>query len=98
MATMEIEMGFPEAPERWDDPWGVDSGPVTDGTPHEAADLTSETWWGRIDELRDDVASEWRAFAAALAAPGGGDARKWLGWALYRLAARVNPDVGDRDA
>jgi hypothetical protein len=27
--------------------------------------------------------------------PRHGAARKWLGWALYRIAARVNPEILD---
>ena len=51
--------------------------------------LRSQRW----EALRDSVDSEWSAAREALADP---DAfRKWLGWALYRLAARVNPEILD---
>ena len=39
--------------------------------------------------------SEWSAAREALAGPGTEPFRKWLGWALYRLATRVNPEIRD---
>ena len=41
------------------------------------------------------VDSEWSAAREAFAGPGTEPIRKWLGWALYRLAARVNPEIRD---
>jgi len=49
----------------------------------------------RWEEWRDSVDSEWSAAREALAALGSGAFRKWLGWALYRIAARVNPEILD---
>jgi len=51
-------------------------------------------WAMRWDELLESVDSEWSAAREALA--GTEPFRKWLGWALYRLAARVNPEILDR--
>jgi hypothetical protein len=46
------------------------------------------------EALRDTVDSEWSAAREAFA--GGSEPfRKWLGWALYRIAARVNPEIRD---
>ena len=59
-------------------------------------------WRGRAewalswDELVQSVDSEWSAAREALAGRGTEPIRKWLGWALYRLAARVNPEILDR--
>ena len=53
-------------------------------------------WALRWDEVRESVDSEWSAAREALAGPGTEPIRKWLGWALYRLAARVNPEIRDR--
>ncbi len=53
-------------------------------------------WALRWDELVQSVDSEWSAAREALAGPGTEPIRKWLGWALYRLAARVNPEILDR--
>ena len=53
-------------------------------------------WALRWDDLRESVDSEWSAAREALAGPGAEPIRKWLGWALYRLAARVNPEILDR--
>ena len=53
-------------------------------------------WALRWDELVQSVDSEWSAAREALAGPGTEPIRKWLGWALYRLAARVNPEIRDR--
>ena len=53
-------------------------------------------WALRWDDLRESVDSEWSAAREALAGPGTEPIRKWLGWALYRLAARVNPEILDR--
>jgi hypothetical protein len=53
-------------------------------------------WALRWDELVQSVDSEWSAAREALAGPGAEPIRKWLGWALYRLAARVNPEILDR--
>ena len=43
----------------------------------------------------DTFDSEWSAAREAFAGPGTEPIRKWLGWALYRLAARVNPEILD---
>ena len=53
-------------------------------------------WALSWDELVQSVDSEWSAAREALAGPGTEPIRKWLGWALYRLAARVNPEILDR--
>ena len=53
-------------------------------------------WTLHWDEWIDSVGSEWSAAREALAGPGAEPFRKWLGWALYRLAARVNPEIHDR--
>ena len=45
------------------------------------------------NEWRELVGSEWNAAYEALRGPE--PARKWLGWALYRLATRVNPEIRD---
>ena len=55
----------------------------------------TEMWTLRWEALRDTVDSEWSAAREALAGPGAEPFRKWLGWALYRLAARVNPEIRD---
>ena len=52
-------------------------------------------WALRWDDLLESVDSEWSAAREALAGPGTEPIRKWLGWALYRLAARVNPEIRD---
>ena len=52
-------------------------------------------WTLRWEALLDTVDSEWSAAREALAGPGTEPFRKWLGWALYRLAARVNPEIRD---
>ncbi len=52
-------------------------------------------WMLRWEALLDTVDSEWNAAREALAGPGTEPFRKWLGWALYRLAARVNPEIRD---
>jgi hypothetical protein len=54
-----------------------------------------DEWLERWTELRDSVGSEWSAARQALSGPGTAPARKWLGWALYRLATRVNPEIRD---
>jgi hypothetical protein len=53
----------------------------------------AESW---VAQLVESVDSEWSAAREALAGPGTEPIRKWLGWALYRLAARVNPEIVDR--
>ncbi len=53
----------------------------------------TEMWTLRWEALRDTVDSEWSAAREAFAGPG--PFRKWLGWALYRLAASVNPEIRD---
>ena len=45
-------------------------------------------------DLRERVDSEWSAAREAFS--GREPARKWLGWALYRLAASVNPEIRDQ--
>lgn len=49
----------------------------------------------RLELLRESVDSEWAAVGQALT--GTTPVRKWLGWALYRVAARVNPEIHERD-
>lgn len=49
----------------------------------------------RLEVLRESVDSEWTAVGQALSGPT--PVRKWLGWALYRMAARVNPEIDERD-
>jgi hypothetical protein len=70
------------------------------GERRDAADAahTLERWddlRGRIAELRDSVDSEWSAASQALTGRGMTPVRKWLGWALYRVAARLNPEIRD---
>ena len=51
-------------------------------------------WTPRWEELLDSFSSEWSAAREAFA--GGTEPfRKWLGWALYRLATHVNPEIRD---
>jgi len=50
--------------------------------------LRWEAWFDTVD-------SEWSAAREAFAGPGTEPFRKWLGWALYRLATRVNPEIRD---
>ena len=52
-------------------------------------------WTQRWEELLESVDSEWSAAREAFSGPGTEPIRKWLGWALYRLATRVNPEIGD---
>jgi hypothetical protein len=62
----------------------------------EEASATPGRWTelqSRWIEVRERVDSEWSAAREALAGPE--PARKWLGWALYRLATRVNPEISD---
>ena len=54
-----------------------------------------DAWVERWEELRELVDSEWSAAFQAFSGPGTEPVRKWLGWALYRLAARVNPEIRD---
>jgi hypothetical protein len=61
--------------------------------PAEALYARVDEWLGRWSDLRDSVGSEWSAARQALSGPGTEPARKWLGWALYRLATRVNPEI-----
>jgi hypothetical protein len=74
--------------------------PITDR--RTSADDPAEAWLRRRDEwvlrwqeLRESVDSEWSAAFHALTSPGPQSVRKWLGWALYRLAVRVNPEIRD---
>jgi len=53
-------------------------------------------WTPRWGELLDTFSSEWSAARHAFAGPGTEPLRKWLGWALYRLAARVNPEIREQ--
>ena len=55
----------------------------------------TELWTLRWQALRDTVDSEWSAAREAFMTPGTEAFRKWLGWALYRIAARVNPEILD---
>ena len=52
-------------------------------------------WAVRVEEWIESVDSEWSAAREAFAGPGTEPIRKWLGWALYRLAARLNPEIDD---
>ena len=52
-------------------------------------------WALRWSDLVESVDSEWSAAREAIAGPGTEPIRKWLGWALYRLAARLNPEIRD---
>jgi hypothetical protein len=52
-------------------------------------------WTLRFEEWVESVDSEWSAAREAFAGPGTEPIRKWLGWALYRLAARLNPEIDD---
>ena len=52
-------------------------------------------WTLRWNELLESFDSEWSAAREAFAGPGTEPIRKWLGWALYRLAARLNPEIQD---
>jgi hypothetical protein len=54
-----------------------------------------DEWVLRWEDLRESVDSEWSAAFQALTSPGTEPIRKWLGWVLYRLAARVNPEIRD---
>jgi hypothetical protein len=54
-----------------------------------------DDWAVRWEALLESVDSEWSAAREALAGPGTEPIRKWLGWALYRLATRVNPEIDD---
>jgi len=56
---------------------------------------TRDGWMLRWEAWLDTVDSEWSAAREALAGPGTEPFRKWLGWALYRLATRVNPEIRD---
>ena len=53
----------------------------------------------RVERSVEVVASELRAArdGLPLGPQGVRNFRKWLGWASYRFAAWVNPDVGDLD-
>jgi len=62
----------------------------------EASTGDGETLRERLKLLRESVDSEWIAFGEAFSAPGR-PLRKWLGWALYRVATRVNPEIADSD-
>ena len=53
--------------------------------------------WTELRQLGESVESEWVALGQALGGRGRDPVRKWLGWALYRLAARVNPEIEERD-
>ena len=64
--------------------------------PPEGASPTTPRWSElrtRWVDLRERVDSEWSAAREAFSGPE--PARKWLGWALYRLAASVNPEIRD---
>ena len=73
--------------------------PMADGGVGTADATATPGGWrellARWQELREQVDSEWNAAYEALRSPGTEPARKWLGWALYRLAARVNPEITD---
>jgi len=52
-------------------------------------------WALRWNELLESFDSEWSAAREAFSSAGPDAFRKWLGWALYRIAARVNPEILD---
>ena len=54
-----------------------------------------EAWTQSWRDFWESVDSEWSAAYEAFTAPDVEASRKWLGWALYRLAARVNPEIRD---
>ena len=56
---------------------------------------TRGEWMLRWEALLDTVDSEWSAAREAFTSAGTEALRKWLGWALYRIAARVNPEILD---
>ena len=56
---------------------------------------TRGEWMLRWAALLDTVDSEWSAAREAFTGAGTEAFRKWLGWALYRIAARVNPEILD---
>ncbi|MEM7410061.1 MAG: hypothetical protein AAF430_07505 [Myxococcota bacterium] len=91
-------MTFPEPRDRWSDAQDADfeAGSEAGADPRSATSRFPQAWWRFASEFGEDVASEWKALAEALTAPGSGEPRKWLGWALFRLAARVNPEVRER--
>ncbi len=60
-----------------------------------AAGARWEAWMRAWQDFRESLDSEWSAAYEAFSTPDGEARRKWLGWALYRLAARVNPEVRD---
>ena len=64
------------------------------GGPAEALLRRRDEWIRRLEDLRESVDSEWSAASQALR--GAEPMRKWLGWALYRLAARVNPEIDEQ--
>jgi hypothetical protein len=67
------------------------------GGPERAAERT-QPWSGWVERwrtLQESVDSEWSAAYEAFTTPGAEATRKWLGWALYRLATRVNPEIRD---
>ncbi len=56
---------------------------------------TRTEWTLRWESLLSSVDSELSAAREAFAGPGTEPIRKWLGWALYRLATRLNPEIRD---
>jgi len=60
-----------------------------------AAGARWEAWTQSWESFRESLDSEWNAAFEAFTTPDAEARRKWLGWALYRLAARVNPEIQD---
>jgi len=75
------------------DPIGA-PGPEPEGPAGTGAHRWAE-WSRGWRELRESLDSEWSAAYQAFSTPGAEARRKWLGWALYRLAARLNPEIRD---
>ena len=44
---------------------------------------------------RPEWALRWNELLESFSSAGPDAFRKWLGWALYRIAARVNPEILD---
>lgn len=79
----------------------VDAKATSEYSPDAGPDAVGGGWAGireRIGALGEALESEWSAVSHALTGPGREPVRKWLGWALYRVAARVNPEIRDSDS
>jgi hypothetical protein len=60
-----------------------------------AAGERRDIWTRSWQDLWESLDSEWNAAYEAFTTPDVEARRKWLGWALYRIAARVNPEIRD---